>query len=104
MTHSIHKQGDLQLYFGVIFHYTRHHTQAHVTSGALIHSALSLATRKTHTAAPLGWRFCWPVFVMATLQSQNTFCAHTWSYNLSGGGVILALSSFFNQIPHQKEP
>jgi hypothetical protein len=38
MTHSIHKEGDiLQIYFGVIFRETRHHTQAHVTSGTLIH-------------------------------------------------------------------
>jgi len=25
MTHSIHKEGDFQIYFGVIFHETRHH-------------------------------------------------------------------------------
>jgi len=36
MKHRIHKEGDkLQIYFCVIFHETRHHTQAHVTSGAL---------------------------------------------------------------------
>ena len=40
MTHSIHKEGELQIYFGMIFHKTRHHTQALITSGALIHSAL----------------------------------------------------------------
>jgi len=34
-THSIHKERDLQIYFGVIFRETRHHAQAHVTSGAL---------------------------------------------------------------------
>ena len=35
-THSIHKQGNiLQIYFCVILHKTRDHTQAHVTSGAL---------------------------------------------------------------------
>jgi len=28
------------------------------------------------------------------------FCAQTWFSNLSGGGAILALSSFLNQIPH----
>jgi len=101
MTHSIHKERDSQIYFGMIFHETRHHTQAHITSGALIHSTLSLATRITETAVLLGWWFCRPVFVMATLKSQNTFCSHPWSYNQSGCGVILALSSFFNQIPHQ---
>jgi len=36
MTHSIHKEGDiLQIYFSVIYCETRHHAQAHVTSGAL---------------------------------------------------------------------
>jgi len=39
-----------------------------------------------------------------TLEPQNIFCTHTWSSNQSGGGAIFALSSFLNQIPHQKEP
>jgi len=30
-THSIHKEGALQMYFGVIFHKTKHHTKAHIT-------------------------------------------------------------------------
>jgi len=38
--HSIHKGGVLQIYFGVIFHETRHLEQAHITSGAFIHRAL----------------------------------------------------------------
>ena len=39
-TNSIHKEGDiLQIYFCVIFRETRHHAQAHVTSGALRASA-----------------------------------------------------------------
>ena len=41
---------------------------------------------------------------MATLESQNVSCARTWSSNQSGVGAILALSSFLNQIPHQREP
>jgi hypothetical protein len=41
---------------------------------------------------------------MATLESQNIFCACTWSSNQSGVVAILALSSFFSQIPHKKEP
>jgi len=61
MTHSIHKEGDLQIYFCLIFRETRHHTQAHVTSGALIHWP-----REEH-------RFRRPVFVMVTLESQNIF-------------------------------
>ena len=46
-THIIQKEGDLQIYFGVILLKTRHHTQAHITSGAFIHCALSMATRRT---------------------------------------------------------
>jgi len=53
-THSIQKEGDLQIYFGVIFHKTRHLERAHITSGAFIHRALSLAVRSTQIAAHLG--------------------------------------------------
>jgi len=52
-THNIHNWGDLQIYSGMIFLETKHHAQAHVTSGALIHCALSLAARRTQTAAEL---------------------------------------------------
>jgi hypothetical protein len=54
MTHIIHNEGDLQIYFGVIFLETRHHAQAHITSGAFIDCALTLATRRTQTAAEFG--------------------------------------------------
>jgi len=54
MTHSIQKEGDLQIYFGVIFHETGHVEQVCITSGAFIHRALSLAARSTQTAAHLG--------------------------------------------------
>ena len=37
MAHSIHKEGDSQIYFCVIFCETRHHAQDHVISGTLIH-------------------------------------------------------------------
>jgi len=42
--------------------------------------------------------------VMAALESHNISYGHTWSSNQSGGGAVLALSSFFNQITHKKEP
>ena len=48
-THIIHNEGDLQIYFGVIFCKTRHRAQAHVISGALF--ALSLTARRKQTAA-----------------------------------------------------
>jgi len=52
--HIIHNEGDLQIYFGVIFLETRHHAQAHITYGAFIHCALSLATRRTQKTAKFG--------------------------------------------------
>ena len=103
MTHSIHNWGDLQIHFGVIFHETRHHTQAHITSGEFVHWALSLAVRRTQMSMQLGGWFRWPLFVMVTQESQNIFYARTWSSNQFGGGAILALSSFLSHIPHQKD-
>ena len=92
-THSIHKEGDLQIYFCVVFRQTRHYAQAHITSGAL---CLFLTVKSTQTAAHLcGW-FRWPVLVMATPESRNIFCAQTWSSNQSGGGrsCLFPASSF----------
>ena len=54
MTHIIHKEGDLHIYFCVIFLETRQHAQAHIKSGTFIHCALSLAARRTQMAAELG--------------------------------------------------
>jgi len=51
------------IYIFVILRETRHHAQAHVTSGTLIHCTLSLAARRTQTAVQLRWWFRWPVFV-----------------------------------------
>ena len=86
MTHIIHNEGHLQIYFCVIFLETRHHVQAHITSGALIHCVLSLAARRTQKAPEMCGRFRWPVFVMTTLKSQNICCSHTCSSNQSGVG------------------
>jgi hypothetical protein len=75
-THSIHKEGDiLQIYFCVIFRETRHHSQAHVTSGALC--ALSLAARKTPTEVQSGSL----AIVMAT--SAEACCCSSSSYSSS---------------------
>jgi len=52
--HSIHKEGDLQICFGMIFCETRHHAQARATSGALLQCAPSLTARKAQTAVQLG--------------------------------------------------
>jgi len=56
-THSIHNWDDLQMYFGVIFHETKHNALAHITSGAFIRCALSLAMRSHDFACHfLLWR------------------------------------------------
>ena len=47
-THIIYKEGDLQIYFCVIFLETRHHAQAHVISGALIECALFGREKNAH--------------------------------------------------------
>ena len=62
----------LQIYFCAIFRETRHHAQAHVTSGALC--ALSLATRRT-----------WPHRWVGDLAGQ---CLLWWL-------LVLLLSVFF---------
>jgi len=41
-------------YFGEIFCETRHHVKAHITSGAFIYYALSLAVRRTQRAVQMG--------------------------------------------------
>jgi len=92
----------LQIHFCVIFCETRHHAQAYVKLGALVDCGLSLATRWTKTAREFhGFR--WPVLVIMALEPHSICCCRTWSSNQTGGGVILAFSSFFNQIPHQKK-
>jgi len=40
---------------------------------------------------------------MAAVQSHNICCSQTLLSNQTGGGAILASSSFFDQIPHQKK-
>ena len=52
--HRIHIEGDLQIYFGVIFRKTMHLEQARITSGAFIHPFLFMAVTSTQTAARLG--------------------------------------------------
>ena len=93
---------ELQIYFCVIFRETRHHAQGYVTLGTFVDCGLSLSARRKKTAAELcGFR--WPVLVMMALEPHSICCCRTWSSNQTGGGAILAFSSFFNQIPHQKK-
>ena len=50
----IRNEYDLQIYFCVKFLETRHHAQAHITSGALIQCALSLAPKKNTDGSTIG--------------------------------------------------
>jgi len=72
----------------VILCATRYHAQAHVTSGALIHYALSLATRKTLTAGGL-------IILLATV-CYGDFCRglQLWLLLL----LLLLLFFFFLKI------
>ena len=54
-THSIHKEGDLQIYSGVIFRDTRHHAQFHVTCGPIIHRAFFSGREKNTDGSRVGW-------------------------------------------------
>jgi hypothetical protein len=99
---TIHVFSVLQVNFCMIVRETRHHAQADITFGALIHCSLSHAARWASTAAKFV-RFCWPMLVMAAVESHNVCCSRTWPSNQTGGGAILASSSFFNEIPHQKK-
>jgi hypothetical protein len=76
---------------------TRHHEQAHNTF-----STPFLAARQNKTAVEHD-RFRWPVLVMVALKPHNICCSRTWSSNQPGGEVILASSTFFNQLPQQKK-
>jgi len=66
-THSIHLEDDLKIYFGVIFHQTMHHKQAHITSGAFIHRTFILAVTSTQTAARVAKHFLHPHLVLQPL-------------------------------------
>jgi hypothetical protein len=54
LLHRIHKEGDLQIPFFVIFRESTPLARAHVTSGTLIYCDLSLAVRRTQTPAEFG--------------------------------------------------
>ena len=110
MTHSIHKEGDvLQIHFCVIFRETRHHAQVHITSGALVHCALSLAAKRKQTAEQwvdfAGHCLLWlhllrlPAIVPLLLLPQNnllTSLAFTPdSESVSANRILLMASSSF---------
>jgi hypothetical protein len=101
MTLIIHNKGDLQIYFCVIFLETRHH----VTSGALIDCALSLAAKGTQTARGVMSmislaRACYGYSRVA----EHFLCPNLVFQPVWGVVRVWALSGFLSQIPRQKEP
>jgi len=74
--HNIHREGVLQIYFGVIFHKTMHLKQAHITSGAFIHCATSLAVTNTDGSA-FGLMILLATVWLWRLSSSKTFFAPT---------------------------
>jgi len=104
-THSINKEGDLQIYFGVVFRKMRHLT--HRPTSYLAHYTLcSFSAREMNTnCSTVWWVILWASVACGySFETHNICCGHTWSSNQSEGGAILAFSSSLNQIPHQKGP
>jgi hypothetical protein len=87
----------------VVIGKTQHHAQTHITFGTFVYGGLSLALLLTNAAADIVFVFCWPMLVMAPVQPHNICCIRTWPSNQTGGGAIMASSSFLDQIPHQKQ-
>ena len=100
-THTCCNKTALQICFCVVIGETRHHAQTHITFGTFVYSGLSLAPLWTNAAVDIIFVFCWPMLVMAAVQPHNICCSHTWPSNQTGGGAIMASSSFLDQIPHQ---
>jgi len=92
----------LQICFCVVIGETRHHAQTHITFGTFFYSGLSLAPLWTNVATDIVFVFCWPMLIMAAVQPDNICCCRTWPSNQTGGGAIIASSSFLDQIPSQK--
>ena len=80
----------------------RRHTKTHIALRTLVSGASSLAADWANPAAVFA-TFFWPILVITAVQSHNICCNRTWPSNQTGGGAILASSSFFDQIPHQKK-
>ena len=70
-THSIHREGVLQIHFGVIFHETMNHAQAHFTSDVFIHCPF-LAARNTDSSA-----FVWMISLASVCYGDSIFSGPT---------------------------
>jgi len=92
-THSIHKEGDFQIYFCDITRSKAPHTgPPHIWR---TYTLCPLFGRKKNTdSSTVGLVISLASVCYGDLSRKNIFCARTWSSNQSGVGVILALSSF----------
>jgi len=70
--HNIHKEGDLLIYFGVIFHETMRHAQAHVKSGAFIHCPFFGCKKHTDSTA-----FVWMISLASVCYGDSLFSGPT---------------------------
>ena len=84
----------------MIFLETRHHTQAHITSGAVIHLPF-LSLREEHKKQHIWFDDFAGQCLLWRLLSRRTFIPPALPTNL-GGGAILALYSSPNKIPHRR--
>jgi len=85
--HSIHREGDLQIYFGVIFHKTRHLKQAHITSGSFIHCPFFGCKKHTDSSA-----FVWKISLASVCYGVSIFSGPT--LGLTTNLVVGDLGSF----------
>jgi len=93
IAHIIHKEGDLLIYFGVIFHRTVHLKQAHITSGAFVLRAFLWPWQAHSSAFEL-------MILLASISYGPRVAKHFLRPQLVlqpiWGGVISGLSSFLN--------
>ena len=95
VTHSINKEGDVQIYSRVLLCITRHYTQTHFVSCTLIHYALFVAGKWTQIEEQFVVWFRLPLLVMGTLMGQTSFVAAALGLTTSLG---VEWSCFF-QLP-----
>jgi len=82
MTHSNHKEVDILLiYFGVIFHETNHHVQAHVTSGTLMHCPFLHREKNTNSNT-----FGLMILLAGVCYDDSWITKHFFCLNWSEGG------------------
>ena len=79
MTHRIHKEGDLQIYFGVIFHKTRHHAQA-LSHLARLYTVPFLWPREEHIRQPSWLDNFAGQFWLWRISSRTTFVAAAFDH------------------------